>query len=225
MKFQSPWMGRVSGSAGNMTGCKMYDSNVMRAKAFEVANPNTAAQQVQRNYFKDLTELTNTVSVEQLRTLFPSMPKKMSRRSALAKQLALSVAMDGAVKVVDYADIDTLGNAQSMDFGETSCTNSTGTITVGLAAAVKALTYYADNYMGVCVVNDTKGDLFFPDTNVNVSTGSLSFSAPSGWETTDTIHAIPFIMKEKKGESSAAVAFGTLGIVTRPARQGRNPQG
>ena len=64
MKFQSPWMGRVSGSAGNMTGCKMYSSNVMRAKAFEVANPNTEAQQVQRNYFKDLTGLTNTVTTD-----------------------------------------------------------------------------------------------------------------------------------------------------------------
>ena len=210
MKFQSPWMGRVSGSAGNMTGCKMYSSNVMRAKAFEVANPKTAAQQVQRNYFKDLTGLTNTFTPGQLRALFPCMPKKMSRRSALAKQLGESTTMAGSAKVVAYADIETLGNAPTLDFGETTCTLSGTTVSVGLSATVKAISYYADNYMACAVVNETKGDIFFPDTNVNVQTGAMSFTAPSEWDDTDTIHAIPFIMKEKKGQSAAAVGFGTM---------------
>jgi hypothetical protein len=107
MKIQSPWMGRIKGSAGNMTGCKVHDKNVMRAKAFEVNNPNTAAQQVQRSYFADLTKLVAGFTPDQLRTLFPSKPKAMSRRNALAKQLAEYNSMDGTAKVIDFNSIDT----------------------------------------------------------------------------------------------------------------------
>ena len=47
-KVQNPIIGRAKGSAGGMTFSKNYDKNVMRAKAFEVNNPNTQAQQTQR---------------------------------------------------------------------------------------------------------------------------------------------------------------------------------
>ena len=87
MKIQSPWMGRIKGSAGNMTGCKVYDKNVMRAKAFEVSNPNTSAQQVRREFFSTALKVASSVSEEQLRSLFGQKPKAMSRRNALTKQL------------------------------------------------------------------------------------------------------------------------------------------
>ena len=87
MKIQSPWMGRIKGSAGNMTGCKVYDKNVMRAKAFEVSNPNTSAQQVRREFFSTALKVSSSVSEEQLRSLFGQKPKAMSRRNALTKQL------------------------------------------------------------------------------------------------------------------------------------------
>lgn len=219
MKIQSPWMGRIKGSAGNMTGCKVYDKNVMRAKAFEVTNPNTQAQQTQRGFFAELTATCTDFSEELLRALFPQKPKTMSRRNAISKQIAESYAINGVVKSIDYEDITTLGNASVMDFGTTSCTNSSGTITVALDASVKANAQYADNYMGTIVWNETKGQFVAPDTNINVQTGELSFSAPAGWENADAIHAIPFIMKEKKGSKVALVGFGTMSVTKRPARQ------
>lgn len=219
MKTQNPWIGRFKGSAGNMTGCKVYDKNVLRAKAFEVSNPNTSAQQNQRNFFKEVSVFTAMFSTEVMRALYPNKPKAMSRRNALSKQIAEDNTTDQGQKVVDYVHIDTLGNASTMDFGTTTCVNSTGTITVGLDAAVKALTQYADNYMMCAVVNDTQGDIYFPDTNANVETGTLSFPAPSNWLTTDSIHAIPFISKEKKGGKIALVGFGTLSVTRRSAKQ------
>ena len=87
MKIQSPWMGRIKGSAGNMTGCKVYDKNVMRAKAFEVTNPKTSAQQVRREFFSTSLKVSSSVSEEQLRSLFGQKPKAMSRRNELTKQL------------------------------------------------------------------------------------------------------------------------------------------
>lgn len=109
MKTQNPWIGRVRGSAGNMTGCKVYDKNVLRAKAFEVSNPNTAAQQTQRNFFKQVSGIASTVSEEELRSLFGMKPKAMSRRNMLSKQIAAATAVVDGVKIVDFSKIEAIG--------------------------------------------------------------------------------------------------------------------
>ena len=223
MKIQSPWMGRIKGSAGNMTGCKVYDKNVMRAKAFEVSNPNTQAQQTQRSFFAELTELVSTFTEAQLRTLFPSKPKAMSRRNALSKQLAVSNSIVGTTKSIDFSDINTLGNAPSMDFGTTTAVLADGDITVTLDASVKANQLYAENDFIAAIVNDTKGEILLTTDCEDVATGVLTIEAPSTWLTTDTIHAIPFITESKNGAISTQ-GFGTLGVINRPARQGHNPR-
>lgn len=110
MKTQNPWMGRVRGSAGNMTGCKVYDKNVLRAKAFEVSNPDTAAQQTQRDFFKEVAAIVATVSEEELRSLFGIKPKAMSRRNALSKQVAAAFSVEGNEKHVDFSKLQAIGN-------------------------------------------------------------------------------------------------------------------
>ena len=215
MKIQSPWMGRIRGSAGNMTGCKIYDKNVMRAKAFEVNNPNTAAQQVQRGYFANLTKLIASFTPEQLRTLFPSKPKAMSRRNALAKQLAEYNVMDGTEKIVDFAEIDTLGNASTMDFGTTTATAAGSAVSVTLDNAVKANTELANNYFIAALVNVTKEAISLDTTSAKVSVGTIAPALPSGWETTDTIHAIPLVLDT----TTAVGGFGTLGVFKRPVKK------
>jgi hypothetical protein len=215
MKIQSPWMGRIKGSAGNMTGCKVYDKNVMRAKAFEVNNPNTAAQQVQRGYFADLTKLVAGFTPDQLRTLFPSKPKAMSRRNALSKQLAEYNVMDGTEKIIDFAEIDTLGNAPTMDFGTTTVTASGSAVSVALDNSVKANTEIADNYFIAALVNVTKGDVSIDTTSTKVSVGTIAPALPAGWETTDTIHAIPLVLDTK----TSGFDFGTIGVTRRPVKK------
>ena len=217
MKTQNPWMGRFKGSAGNMTGCKVYDKNVLRAKAFEVSNPNTPAQQNQRNFFKEVSELTAMFSMEEMRTLFPAKPKAMSRRNALSKQLAEDYTTDDNQKVVDYAHIDTLGNASTMDFGSTSCTWNKGAIAISLDALVMANTVYGGNMFFVAVVNETKGEIYMAPECNDVATGTLSIIAPSGWSDPDTIHAIPFIL-DSKDTNMSTVSFGTLSVTKRPQK-------
>lgn len=107
-------MGRVRGSAGNMTGCKVYDKNVLRAKAFEVSNPNTAAQQTQRDFFKEVAATVATVSEEELRSLFGIIPKAMSRRNALSKQVAAAYSVDATGKHVDFSKLQAIGNGQKV---------------------------------------------------------------------------------------------------------------
>ena len=219
MKTQNPWMGRFRGSAGNMTGCKVYDKNVLRAKAFEVANPNTTAQQTQRNFFKQLAGLTATFSDEQLRTLFGQKPKAMSRRNALSKQLAASYVIDGGKKEVDFASITTLGNAQTMDFGTTVLTRSRGTVIVALDAVVSGNTSLQPYQFIVALVNDTKGEIYMPLASASVETGSLTVSTPATWTDGDDVHCIPFITNSTTDVST--IGFGTLAATKRPEKKTR----
>lgn len=213
-KVQNPIIGRARGSAGGMTFAKQFDKNTMRAKPFEVANPKTAAQTNQRHYFATLSDLVAGFTAEQLAFLFPMKPKGMSRRNALSKQIAEDVTTDQGQKVIDFAHIDTIGNARTRDFGTTSCSQAGSTITVTLDTSVKNDTAVGDYYFVAALVNDTLGQIALPITNAKVSVGTIEITAPSGWLSTHTIHAIPLITKSKV----ALTGFGTMGVNERPAR-------
>lgn len=212
MKIQSPWMGRIKGSAGQMTGCKVYDKNVLRAKAFEVSNPNTPAQQTQRKFFADLTALCSDFSDELLRTLFPQKPKTMSRRNAITKQIAVSNTMSGSDKVIDYAKIDTLGNASVMDFGIIDCVFENNKIHLALEESITTNRALAPYYCFAALVNSTKGEIVVPAVFTDVETGEIVYDIPNGWVNTDTIHAIPFITDAK----TQPTGFGTMSVTKRP---------
>ena len=113
-KIQNPVIGRAKGSAGGMTFAKQFDKNTMRAKPFEVANPKTQGQTTQRDFFKQVQEIVASVSPEQLRSLFGNMPKGMSRRNALSKQVAEAYSMDGTTKSVDFSKLQAIGNGDKV---------------------------------------------------------------------------------------------------------------
>ena len=113
-KVQNPIIGRAKGSAGGMTFSKNSDQNVMRAKAFEVNNPKTTAQTTQRDFFKEVQSIVDSVSPEQLRSLFGDKPKKMSRRNALFKQVAAAYSVDGTTKSVDFSKLLAIGNGEKV---------------------------------------------------------------------------------------------------------------
>ena len=217
VKVQNPIIGRARGSAGGMTFCKNYDKNVARAKAFEVSNPNTPAQQNQRSYFTQLSSLVASITDEQLRTLFPQKPKSMSRRNALSKQIAASKTTVDNAKVIDFADILTLGNASTMDFGTTTCAFDSGNPKVTLDNAVINNNFVSGNLFTAAIVNETKGEIHLAPNCELVSAGVLTVTNPAGWETTDDIHAIPLILNSKDG-SIKLVGFGTMVVNERPAR-------
>ena len=215
MKIQSPWMGRIKGSAGQMTGCKVYDKNVLRAKAFEVSNPNTPAQQTQRAFFASLTALCADFSDELLRTLFPQKPKTMSRRNAITKQIAVNWDMSGTAKVIDFPSIDTLGNSSVMDFGVTTCAIEGNVIGVTLDESVSDNDLLEDYVFFAAVINETQKEIIIPAVFGIVSNEVLSIPKPSNWLSTDTVHAIPFITDAK----AAPTGFGTMSVTKRPAHK------
>lgn len=215
-KVQNPVIGRAKGSAGGMTFNKTYDKNIMKAKPFEVKNPKTIAQVNQRVFFASVSAQAMALNPDQLRTIFPTMPKGISRRNAFFKQLAENYQDVEGQKTMKLADLLSVGNAPTMDMGTTTCSINNGVISVELDAAVKANTQVKDNSFIAMVVNDTKNEISLPITNAKVSVGELSITAPSDWEDTDTIHAIPLITDSKE----ALDGFGTMSVLSRPERNG-----
>mgnify|MGYP007133705695 CR=1 FL=1 len=218
-KVQNPVIGRTKGSAGGMTFSKGFNKNLMRAKVFEPNNPKTAAQTNQRTYFGTVTEQIAGFTPDQLRMLFPKMPKGMSRRNALTKQFTEFYKDVNGQKTMDLAELTTVGNATTMDFGTTTCAIATNKINVNLDAAVKADNIIKNNYFMAIIINDTKNLVVFPLTNNKVETGTLEIDLPKGWENTDTVHAIPLITDSLETVTS----FGSLAVTERPARV-RNPR-
>ena len=220
MKIQSPWMGRIKGSAGQMTGCKVYDKNVMRAKAFEVSNPNTPAQQTQRTFFAQLTDICSDVSNEKLRTLFPQKPKTMSRRNALSRQVAMANSTVGSVKSVDFSKINRIGNGKIMDaamYHVASVANSSITLeetatTLGLSADSTA------NFILV-IFNQTKSTIIVANTNMTLSSQSVNLTT-LGCAVGDNVYVYPTV--EEGGNNVYLRGFGSFIIKTRAEKTGRN---
>ena len=217
MKVQNPIIGGARGSAGGMTFCKIYDKNVARAKAFEVSNPKTPAQQTQRAYFKQLSGLVAQFSDEELRTLFPNKPKAMSRRNALSKQLAEDVTVVNNQKVVAYAGIDTLGNAPTMDFGDVVVNIANQAIFAILDSKVANNPVYANNLCIFAFVNEDKGEIYFPGEFATVADNDYQAVLPGGWTDEDSIHAIPFITSGTSDDTGGFV-MGTMVVIKRPVK-------
>ena len=156
-KVQNPIIGRSKGSAGGMTFSKNSDQNVMRAKAFEVNNPKTQAQTTQRDFFKEVQSIVDSVSPEQLRSLFGDKPKKMSRRNALFKQVAAAYSVDGNTKSVDFSKLLAIGNGEKVNVPIVKITNGEGNPNVSwsMNEYKKSEGYYTNL---ICVIFDVSNN-------------------------------------------------------------------
>lgn len=218
-KIQNPVIGRAKGSAGGMTFAKQFDKNTMRAKPFEVANPKTEGQTKQRDFFKQVQEIVAGVSPEELRSLFGNMPKGMSRRNALSKQVAAAYSMDGNNKVVDFSKLSGIGNGERVKspivFFENGGTEDNTTITADL----------------LNVSNDANPNLilvlFDTDTN-KISLINTSFYLAETLTTytvvdefTSRFNGYAYVTCEQNGQDVYLRGFGLFIIKTRAEKVGR----
>ena len=222
MKIQSPWMGRVRGSAGQMTGSKVYDKNVLRAKAFEVNNPNTSSQQSERGFFRQVQGVAATVSDELLRTLFGSKPKKMSRRNALTSQLTAAYTMNNGVKSFDFAQLKTVGNGKKVHTPIFPVVDGVGDSSVvwDLADVNGAI----KNTTNVIVVffNTSKNAIEVFNCSYLYTQDSINGGQLTGLFGEDSGYA--YVTCEENGNNVYLRGFGSFIIKTRAEEKGSAPQ-
>lgn len=214
MKTQNPWMGRAKGSAGNMTASKVFDKNVLKAKAFEVNNPNTAAQKNQRTFFKEVSDLVNQLTEEQCRFLCPKAPKGMSRRNFLSKQLASYVTTSSGQKVIDYLNIKTLGNAKEVEMAIDAIYLSYDKVNIDWVNDESYLSQKLSEYPTFAIINKSKKQIVLLNSNDKIEEATTSFAAPSGWSNGDELQGIILLT----GATTPLTGFGTTAVSERPAR-------
>ena len=222
MKTQNPWMGRVKGTAGQMTGCKVYDKNVFRAKAFEVNNPKTNAQTTERDFFAQLMRCVAGVSEDELRALFGTKPKAMSRRNSITSQLSECFTIDGLQKDLDFSKAEAIGNnkripvamyhTESVQQGQYELEETAETM--GLQEGSQA------NFVMV-IFNQTQGRILIVVTDMTLDSQDFEPTL-YGCAEGDDIYYYPTC--NIKGASVVSPSGSSFIIKTRKEKTGRNIQ-
>ena len=226
-KIKQGILGGFKGKVGTVIGSSWNGIAYMKGLPQSQKDPKTAAQLMQRNFFKEVQSLIGQLSADQLAFLFPSTPKGKTRRNMLAKQLAEHIVVTADSKSVDLADITTLGNAPTADLPDVTVTADTvegsDVLKMQWDTDNDWRSTHANEYPTIFVANVTQKKIYLvPSTVVVGASGETDFTVPLAayGEATDVFSG--FMLST--GSSVALVGFGTLGVVTRPARQGRNPR-
>ena len=159
--------------------------------------------------------------------LIPATPQGMTRRNMLAKQLAEDPIVTDDSKTVDLANLKTIGDAPTADLPDVTVTADTveGSPVLKMRWDTENdwRSTHADEYPTIFVANVTQRKIFLVNSTAVVgASGEASFTVPLAayGEATDTFSG--FMLST--GSKVVLVGFGTLGVVTRPARRGRNPR-
>ena len=216
-KIKQGILGGFRGKVGTVIGASWNGIAYMRGLPQSVKNPKTAAQQAQRAFFAEVQDLVSQLSYEQLHFLFPNPEQQMSRRNAMVKQLtALSIVEDGA-KHVDLASLTTIGNAPEADLPGVTVTASRSNLTISWDKENAWRTAHADEYPTIFVANVTQKKIFLVHSSVTIgASGEQSFTSEFAAYGIGSDEYIGFMLAT--GATTTPHGFGTLGVMTRPAR-------
>ena len=216
-KIKQGILGGFRGKVGTVIGASWNGIAYMRGLPQSVKNPKTAAQQAQRAFFAEVQDLVSQLSYEQLHFLFPNPEQQMSRRNAMVKQLtALSIVEDGA-KHVDLASLTTIGNAPEADLPGVTVTASRSNLTISWDKENAWRTAHADEYPTIFVANVTQKKIFLVHSSVTIgASGEQSFTSEFAAYGIGSDEYIGFMLAT--GATTAPHGFGTMGVMTRPAR-------
>ena len=216
-KIKQGILGGFKGKVGTVIGSSWNGIAYMRGQAQSVRNPKTPAQMIQRDFFKEVQDLAGQFTNEQLAFLFPNSPKNMTRRNALAQQLAADPVVTEDAKHVDLANLNSIGNAATADMPDVAVAAAGENLTISWDGASDFRSEHADEYPTVFVTNVTKKKVYLVNSTAAFgASGEQSFNVglAAYGEATDTFSG--FMLAT--GSKIALVGFGTMAVTKRPAR-------
>ena len=216
-KIKQGILGGFKGKVGTVIGSSWNGIAYMKGLPQSQKDPKTAAQIAHRAFFSEVQDLVSQLTYEQLVFLFPNSAKGMSRRNALVQQLAAAKIVEEGAMHVDLANITTLGNAPTADLPDVAITASRSTITISWDAENDWRAQHGDEYPTICVFNVTQKKIFLVHSTVTVgASGAQSFTLNHDALGIGSDEYSGFMLST--GKKIPLVGFGTLGVVTRPAR-------
>ena len=216
-KIKQGILGGFKGKVGTVIGSSWNGIAYMKGLPQSVRNSKSAAQIMQRDFFKEVQQIASQLTAEQLAFLFPSSPKGMTRRNAIVQQLSEDPIIEADSKHVDLANLGTIGNAPTADLPEVSITASGSSITISWEAENDWRSQHADEYPTIFVANVTQKRIFLVNSTATIgASGEAGFTMPltAYGEATDIFNG--FMLST--GGKIALVGFGTLAVATRPER-------
>ena len=220
-KIKQGILGGFKGKVGTVIGSSWNGISYMRGQAQSVRNPQTPAQMIQRDFFKEVQELAGQFTNEQLAFLFPNSPKNMTRRNALVQQFAADPIVTEDAKHVDLANLNSIGNAATADMPDVSIAAAGENLTISWDGASDFRSEHADEYPTIFVTNVTKKKVYLVNSTAAVgASGEQSFNVglAAYGEASDDFSA--FMLTT--GSKIALVGFGTMSVAKRPARPKKN---
>ena len=220
-KIKQGILGGFKGKVGTVIGSSWNGIAYMKGQAQNVKNPKTPAQMIQRDFFKDVQELAGQFSNEQLAFLFPNSPKNMTRRNALAQQLAADPIVTEDAKHVDLANLNSIGNAATADMPDVTVAATGENLTISWDGDNDFRSEHADEYPTIFVANVTQKKVYLVNSTAAIgATGAQSFNVDLAayGEATDTFSG--FMLAT--GSKIVLVGFGTMAVTKRPARPKKN---
>ena len=216
-KIKQGILGGFKGKVGTVIGASWNGIAYMRGLPQSVKNPKTAAQQAQRAFFAEVQDLVGQLTYEQLRFLFPNPEQQMSRRNAMVKQLAALPVVEEGTKHVDLANLGTIGNAPEADLPGVTVTASRSNLTISWDKENDWRTAHADEYPTIFAANVTRKKIFLVHSTVVIgASGEQSFSSEFAAYGIGSDEYVGFMLAT--GATTAPHGFGTMGVMTRPAR-------
>ena len=129
-KIKQGILGGFKGKVGTVIGSSWNGIAYMRGLPQSTKDRKSAAQLVQRDFFREVQNLVGQLSYEQLVFLFPESVQGMSRRNLLVKQLSTDPLVAEGSKHADLASITSLGNAPTADLPNVTITASRSAVTI-----------------------------------------------------------------------------------------------
>ena len=222
-KIKQGILGGFKGKVGTVIGSSWNGIAYMKGLPQSVKKSNSAAQIMQREFFKEVQQIASQLTAEQLAFLFPSAPQGMSRRNAITQQLSADPLIAEGAKHADLANITSLGNAPTADLPDVSISATRSSITISWDAENDWRATHSDEYPTICVFNVTQKKIFLVPSTVAIGTSGIqSFSVNHDAFGIGSDEYSGFMLST--GSKVVLVGFGTLGVINRPARQRRNPR-
>ena len=220
-KIKQGILGGFKGKVGTVIGASWNGIAYMKGLPQSQKDPKSAAQMRQRTFFREVQNLVGQLTAEQQKFLIPATPQGMTRRNMLAKQLAEDPVVTDDSKTVDLANLKTIGDAPTADLPDVTVTADTleGSPVLKMQWDTDNdwRSTHGDEYPTIFVANVTQRKIFLVNSTAVVgASGEASFTVPLAayGEATDTFSG--FMLST--GATTAPHGFGTMGVMTRPAR-------
>lgn len=206
-RVQNVLIGRASGSVGNATFSTWKGINVLKAKAESVAQPNTPAQQGQKNRMTLIVSVYRLIAAVILFGYKEQAIKKSEYNAFVSDNIMDAIDLDGSqVATMDYPNLS-VSKGTIGDTAITSIASEVGSdlIVMNFDSSLIPVGGNANDTVFGVIYNETTGDWAYTTNNDIRGNGEAAVVFANGITVSDSCHCYLFFYGADGGASSDSV--------------------